>query len=161
MLERDEHDHIPAAETHEVGSETLVERDGALFFKHASDHTRNRFSASRLSIHNSCLEHIDWRSDTYSDETGAESARNMRDKTVGHANGHSVLLKLIVGSKLSCIDDRVTHDIGEHSDPEAANTILLHCFLIAVHTGFIGSILWFQLALSLHTDLDKISWVRN
>ena len=161
MLEGDKHDNVPAPETHEIGSEAFVERNRAFFGNHAADHTWNRFSAAWLSIHNSCFEHIDGRTYTYSDETGAKRARYMRDKTVGHTNSHSHLLKLIVGGELCCVDDRVAHNVRTDSNPKATNTVLLYSFLIAVHTGGIGSILRFELALSLHADLNQIRWICN
>ena len=161
LLKRDEHDDIPAAETHEICCEAFVERKWALFGNHAAYHSRNRLSTSGLSIHNSRLEHIDWRADTNSDETCAKRARNVRDETVRHANAQSHLFKLVVGGELGRVDDRVAHNVGTNSDPEAADTVLLNRLLIAVHAGGVGSISRWKLALSLHANLDQIRRICN
>lgn len=69
------------------------------------------------------------------------------------------LLQLIVGSKLSSVDNRVTHDVRAPSYPESLNTILLESLFVAVNTGGIWTLLRGQLALTLHAHLYKICWV--
>lgn len=107
LLEGHEHDDVPAAEAHKVGSETLVESERAFILQHAKHDGENTGWLARCCIHYTCLQHIYWGATDHS----VESSSKGTDEVSGegrwvHSNClHSNLLVLVVGDDLSCADD--------------------------------------------------------
>ena len=74
---------------------------------------------------------------------------------------HCNLLELIIRGQLCCIDDRVSHDVGNDTDPQSEEASGVNNFLVAVHRVSVRALIWGQTTLSLHADLDHISRVGN
>ena len=128
LLEGHEHNNVPAAETHEVCCETLVESQRSLLGDHAGNESSNTLSIARLAVHNSSLEHVDGGSNDAGNESGTEGTEDVGEETIGHTHAHSHLLELIVSCELGGIDHRVTHHVRGPTDPQALDAILGESF---------------------------------
>ena len=58
LFECDKHDDIPAADTHEVRCEALVEGEWTLVLEHGSNEAKYTLLASRLHVHDSSFEYV-------------------------------------------------------------------------------------------------------
>ena len=86
-------------------------------------------------IHQSSLEHIHGRSTAHSDESSTESAEDMSRGGIGiHTNIlHCNLLELIIGGKLCSINDRISHDVWNNTNPQSEKAGGVNNFFVAIH----------------------------
>lgn len=86
----------------------------------------------------------------------------MEGKSFSHAEVLSgELLVRIVRGQLSGVNDRVTHDVGEDSDPKTGNTISSDNLSVAIEATSVTSLGSGKTSLSLESNLDYISGVGN
>ena len=83
----------------------------------------------------------------------------MRSQVVGHADSEGELFELIVGGKLCGIDNSVTHNIGADTDPETRDAILGNRLFVAVNGILVRALFRWKCALTLHSNLNQVSWV--
>lgn len=159
LLESDEHHDVPAAETHEVGTETLIKGHWAFLCDHLAHDRKWRLARAGLDVHNARFQHIDGRTTNDSSEASAERAGNVRENVVWHAPPIGHLFELIVRGELGSIDDGVANNVGAHTDPEALHAVLCIRLSVAVHRIFVRTFRRGQLALTLHSHFDEISGV--
>jgi hypothetical protein len=74
--------------------------------------------------------------------------------------GSDLFVRIIRG-ELSGVDDRVTHDVGDYTDPKSSDTISSKNLLVAVKRSIVTSIGCGHRSLSLESDLYDISGVGN
>ena len=72
---------------------------------------------------------------------------------------HRDLLELVVRGDLSCVNHRVTQDIGTPSCPKSSDTVFSYGMLVTVDGTLVDALIRRQLSLSLHADFYQISWV--
>jgi hypothetical protein len=81
-------------------------------------------------------------------------------EAVAHAQrAESDLLELIVGRKLSCVDDCVSGNVGAPSYPKSGNTVLSEDLLVGIERARVGALSYGESALRLHADFNYISRV--
>lgn len=84
----------------------------------------------------------------------------MERKSFSHAEVLSgKLLVRIVRGQLSGVNDGVTHDVGDDTDPETSNTISSDNLFVAIKASSVTSLSSGKTSLSLESNLDNISGV--
>lgn len=84
----------------------------------------------------------------------------MEGKSFSHAEVLSgKLLVRIVRSQFSGVNDGVTHDVGDDTDPETCNTISSDNLSVAIEASTVTSLGSGKTSLSLESNLDNISGV--
>lgn len=126
LLEGHKHGHVPRTESEEVGLKSFVEREWSFFHQNGGYDSDERRRLTWSLVHQASFDHVDGRTERDGVEAGTESANDVREEVVLHADlAESNLLKLIVGRELSGVDDGVSHDVGSPADPESGDAILL------------------------------------
>ena len=124
LFEGDEHHDVPRSNSKEVSSETLVEGHRSLVLEDRADHDDRVSGLTSNLVHQAGLKNVDGRTDDDSVESSSESTERVKSESFTHAEALSgKLLVRIIGSELSSVDDGVTHDVGNDTDPESSNTV--------------------------------------
>ncbi len=71
------------------------------------------------------------------------------------------LLKLIIRCQLSCVNDRISHNVWHDTNPETERTLISNNFRVAVHRTSVRTLCRRKTTLCLHSNFNYISWVCN
>lgn len=141
LLKSDKHTHVPRTNSKEVSCETLVECKWPFVFEDLTNHDNGVSSLARSLVHQASFENVDGRSNNDGVESSSESAERVKRKSFAHAESLCEdLFVSIVRSKLSCVNDRVTHHIGDDSNPKTGKSISSEDLLVAVEGAIVASL---------------------
>src|SRR6185436_10593514 len=139
---------------------TIIESSNTVVFGSLNDTIENSIIVNRF-VHHTGLHDIKGRADT----GGIETSHHGADKVKHHCVRYLSVLKehlliLIVTSNLSCVDHRVSQDIGEKTNPETTNSISSDDLSIAIESALVSDRCRVNRpVLCLQSDLDDISRV--
>lgn len=161
LLQSDEHEDIPGDDTAGIGTEAVVEGQGAVV-PHGLDHTVQHSGVhSWLGIHHSGLGDIHGTTHEGGGEASHGGTDQMAEDVVLHvASPHESLLHLVIGGQFGGIDDSVADDVRGTPGPQSSHTFLGDDLTVSIHDSVVPTGHSFrQSPFSLQTDLDHVSRV--
>lgn len=158
LLVHNEHGDVPRCETHEVGDEALIESQKSISLEGAR-HAIN--DTGVFACHHSCLCDVEGWAEDASGEASHWGAENVKRNSIsdwGVLKYH--LLVLIIRCDFSCVDDGVSENVWNNTNPETCNTSSCVSLSVAINCSIVElGLWWISRALALKSNLDEISWI--